>query len=119
MIWNAIILALAAIRRNVMRSTLTVLGIVIGVAAVIVMVHLGNGATASVASGRPQYPSNITCGRCGRHTISPTSPGATSCIASSTTRVSTFSTGRPQEPGLRAWSSGPSMVASGAISVWP
>ena len=50
MIWNAIILALAAIRRNVMRSTLTVLGIIIGVAAVIIMVNLGNGATASVAS---------------------------------------------------------------------
>jgi putative ABC transport system permease protein len=50
MIWNAIILALSAIRRNLMRSTLTVLGIIIGVAAVIVMVTLGNGATASVAS---------------------------------------------------------------------
>jgi putative ABC transport system permease protein len=51
MIWNAVVLALAAIRRNLMRSTLTVLGIIIGVAAVIVMVTLGNGATASVASG--------------------------------------------------------------------
>ena len=40
-------------------------------------------------------------------------------MASSTTRVSTFSTARPQEPGLRSWSSGPSIVASGAISVWP
>ena len=59
MIWNAIILALAAIRRNVMRSTLTVLGIVIGVAAVIVMVHLGNGATASVASGINSLGANV------------------------------------------------------------
>jgi putative ABC transport system permease protein len=50
MIWNAIILALSAIRRNLMRSTLTVLGIVIGVAAVIVMVTLGNGATSRVTS---------------------------------------------------------------------
>ncbi|MGC4049559.1 MAG: ABC transporter permease [Paludibaculum sp.] len=33
-----------------MRSTLTVLGIVIGVAAVIIMVTLGNGATARVTS---------------------------------------------------------------------
>ncbi len=48
--WNAITLALAAIRRNLMRSSLTVLGIVIGVAAVIVMVTLGNGATARVTS---------------------------------------------------------------------
>ena len=51
MTWNAVVLALSAIRRNLMRSTLTVLGIVIGVAAVIVMVTLGNGATAGVASG--------------------------------------------------------------------
>lgn len=50
MLWNAIVLALAAIRRNVLRSSLTVLGIVIGVAAVIVMVTLGNGATARVTS---------------------------------------------------------------------
>ncbi len=50
MLWNAILLALAAIRRNVMRSSLTVLGIIIGVAAVIIMVTLGNGATAQVSS---------------------------------------------------------------------
>jgi putative ABC transport system permease protein len=50
MIWNAILLALSAIRRNVMRSVLTVLGVIIGVAAVIAMVTIGNGATASVAA---------------------------------------------------------------------
>lgn len=49
MIWNAILLALSAIRRNVMRSVLTVLGVIIGVAAVIAMVTIGNGATSSVA----------------------------------------------------------------------
>jgi putative ABC transport system permease protein len=41
-------LALQAIRRNPMRSVLTMLGIVIGVAAVIVMVTIGNGATAQI-----------------------------------------------------------------------
>ncbi|HOP40870.1 MAG TPA: ABC transporter permease, partial [Geobacteraceae bacterium] len=50
MIWETIILALREIRRNVMRSSLTVLGIVIGVAAVITMVTLGGGATAQVKS---------------------------------------------------------------------
>jgi len=50
MIWETIILALREIRRNVMRSSLTVLGIVIGVAAVITMVTLGGGATAQVRS---------------------------------------------------------------------
>jgi len=59
MIWNTIILALAAIRRNVMRSTLTVLGIIIGVGAVIIMVTLGNGATASVAADISSLGANM------------------------------------------------------------
>ena len=49
MLWNTLWLALRAIRRNLMRSFLTVLGIVIGIAAVITLVTLGNGATRSVS----------------------------------------------------------------------
>lgn len=45
---NAFILAIRQIWRNPMRSLLTVLGIVIGVAAVITMVTVGNGATQAV-----------------------------------------------------------------------
>ena len=45
MLANALLLALRELRRNVMRSILTMLGIIIGVAAVIVLVTLGNGAT--------------------------------------------------------------------------
>ncbi len=45
MLLSALLLALREIRRNLMRSFLTVLGIVIGVAAVVTMVSLGNGAT--------------------------------------------------------------------------
>ncbi|HWH53837.1 MAG TPA: ABC transporter permease [Gemmatimonadaceae bacterium] len=41
-------IAAAALTANVMRSVLTTLGIVIGVAAVIAMIALGNGAQASV-----------------------------------------------------------------------
>ncbi|MCD8340042.1 MAG: ABC transporter permease [Burkholderiales bacterium] len=48
MIGNALLLALRQIFRNPMRSMLTVLGIVIGVAAVITMVTIGNGATQQV-----------------------------------------------------------------------
>jgi putative ABC transport system permease protein len=59
MLWNAIVLALAAIRRNVMRSSLTVLGIVIGVAAVIIMVTLGNGATARVTADISSLGTNM------------------------------------------------------------
>ena len=45
---NAFILAIRQICRNPMRSLLTVLGVVIGVAAVITMVTVGNGATQAV-----------------------------------------------------------------------
>ncbi len=48
MLLNTLLLALRSIRRNLMRSFLTILGIVIGVSAVITMVTLGNGATLSV-----------------------------------------------------------------------
>ena len=41
-------LALREIRRHILRSILTTLGIIIGVAAVVTMVTLGNGVTASV-----------------------------------------------------------------------
>mgnify|MGYP000926537628 CR=1 FL=1 len=59
MLWNTLLLALRAIRRNLMRSFLTVLGIVIGVAAVITMVTLGNGATKSVSDQISSMGSNM------------------------------------------------------------
>ena len=43
-----IVLALRALRRNVMRSLLTMLGIIIGVAAVIAMLAIGQGAKSQV-----------------------------------------------------------------------
>ena len=67
MYWNALLLALRAIRRNMMRSSLTMLGIVIGVAAVIVMVNLGRGATAQVAAQIASLGSNLLIIRPGQH----------------------------------------------------
>jgi putative ABC transport system permease protein len=43
-------LALQAIRKNKMRASLTMLGIIIGVAAVIVMVAIGSGARARISA---------------------------------------------------------------------
>jgi putative ABC transport system permease protein len=48
MLLNTLRMAIREIRRNLMRSALTTLGIVIGVAAVIAMVALGRGATERV-----------------------------------------------------------------------
>ena len=59
MLWNTLLLALRAIRRNLMRSFLTTLGIVIGVGAVITMVTLGNGATQSVSDQISGMGSNL------------------------------------------------------------
>ena len=48
MLGTSILLALREIRRHILRSILTTLGIIIGVASVVTMVTLGNGVTASV-----------------------------------------------------------------------
>ena len=67
MLLNALLLAWRAIRRNLMRSFLTVLGIVIGVAAVVTMVTLGNGATRMVANQISSLGSNLMILRPGQH----------------------------------------------------
>jgi putative ABC transport system permease protein len=56
---SAFKLALSAIAGNTMRSFLTVLGIIIGVAAVITMVTLGAGATEEVTSDIEGLGSNL------------------------------------------------------------
>ena len=59
MFLETIFIAMREIRRNVMRSSLTILGIVIGVAAVITMVTVGDGATRQVASEISSLGSNL------------------------------------------------------------
>ena len=59
MIFNALLIAIREIRRNLMRSFLTVIGIVIGVAAVITMVTLGRGATESVKAQISKMGNNL------------------------------------------------------------
>lgn len=66
MLWNTLLLALKEIRRNLTRSFLTVLGILIGVAAVITMVTLGNGATVAVSAQISSLGSNLLMVRPGQ-----------------------------------------------------
>jgi len=54
-----LLLAFREIRRHLLRSFLTTLGIIIGVAAVITMVTLGNGVTASIKDQISSLGSNV------------------------------------------------------------
>lgn len=49
-IWESFLTALDSLRANKLRSVLTMLGVIIGVAAVIALLSIGNGVTASVTS---------------------------------------------------------------------
>jgi putative ABC transport system permease protein len=59
MIYETIKLAIQAIIRNALRSSLTILGVVIGVGAVIAMVTIGNGTTAKVAADLAKLGRNL------------------------------------------------------------
>jgi putative ABC transport system permease protein len=66
MLYSVFMLALRSIRRNLLRSFLTILGIVIGVSAVITMVTLGNGATASIKAQISSLGTNLLMVRPGQ-----------------------------------------------------
>lgn len=59
MFYETLKLAVQAILRNAFRSFLTLLGIVIGVSAVIALVTIGNGTTAKVAADMAKLGSNL------------------------------------------------------------
>jgi putative ABC transport system permease protein len=59
MFGTTLLLAVREIRRHLLRSFLTILGIIIGVASVVTMVTLGNGATASVRAQLASLGSNV------------------------------------------------------------
>ena len=59
MLLSVLLLALRSVQRNLLRSFLTILGIVIGVAAVITMVTLGNGATTAIEAKIASLGTNL------------------------------------------------------------
>ncbi|MEI7598534.1 MAG: ABC transporter permease [Aestuariivirga sp.] len=71
MLWETVKLAMSSIRRNVLRSILTLLGIVIGVGAVIAMVTLGNGASSKVTENLSKLGSNMLIVRPGQINFGP------------------------------------------------
>lgn len=81
MLWETIRLAFIAIVRNKLRSFLTVLGVVIGVAAVIAMVTVGQGSSAQVSANVASLGTNVLILRPGKRMMGPgtrdTSPAFT------------------------------------------
>jgi putative ABC transport system permease protein len=65
MLLETVRLALLSVRRNALRSVLTLLGIVIGVAAVIAMITIGSGSTEKVKSDIAKLGSNLLVVRSG------------------------------------------------------
>lgn len=71
MLSNAFLIAIKEIRRNILRSILTILGIVIGVASVIAMVMIGDGTTASVKESITKLGTNMLTLRVGQERRGP------------------------------------------------
>jgi putative ABC transport system permease protein len=71
MLWETVRLAFTAIARNAFRSFLTVLGVVIGVAAVIAMVTVGQGSSEQVAANVAALGTNVLSLRPGAQMMGP------------------------------------------------
>jgi putative ABC transport system permease protein len=74
MLFETIRLALRSVRRNALRSFLTLLGIVIGVAAVIAMITIGSGTTEKVKGDISKLGSNLLVVRAGRPPVPGSGP---------------------------------------------
>ena len=71
MLGNAFLIAIKEIKRNLLRSFLTILGIVIGVASVIAMVMIGDGTTANVKDSISKLGTNMLILRVGQEKKGP------------------------------------------------
>ncbi len=110
MFLSSILLALREIRRNLLRSFLTMLGIVIGVSAVITMVTLGNGATQAVQAQITSLGTNLLMVRPGQR-MGPGGGGGPAFAAADVDAIATQIGGvRAVAPEVR---SGVTVVANG------
>jgi ABC-type antimicrobial peptide transport system permease subunit len=80
-------LALRSLNRNRLRTALTMLGIIIGVAAVLTMVALGGGARAAVQSNVKSAGTNLVFVKAGNYTRGGESVGIATGLGAATTLV--------------------------------
>jgi putative ABC transport system permease protein len=97
-----LLMAVKALRRNAMRTALTALGMIIGVAAVIVMVAIGTGARSSIESQIKSAGSNLVTVSAGAG-FGPVRGGQG---ATTTLRPEDAEAIRAQIPGIRYMSPG-------------
>jgi putative ABC transport system permease protein len=98
-----VIVAIKALRRNAMRTALTALGMIIGVAAVIVMVAIGTGARTSIEAQIRSAGSNIVTINAGSGGFGPVRQGQG---AVTTLTADDASAIRSTVPGIRYLSPG-------------
>ena len=110
-----LVVAVKALRRNAMRTALTALGMIIGVAAVIVMTALGNGARSSIENQIRSAGSNLVMVNAGAGGFGPVRGGLG---ATTTLKVEDAEAIRRGVPGVRYLSPGVAtrvqVVAAGA-----
>ncbi|MBI3050507.1 MAG: ABC transporter permease [Acidobacteria bacterium] len=97
------VVAIKALRRNTMRTALTALGMIIGVAAVIVMMALGSGARTTIEAQIRTIGSNVIMVNAGAGGFGPVRGGQG---ATTTLTVEDAETIRREIPGIRYISPG-------------
>jgi putative ABC transport system permease protein len=107
-LWMTITVAVKALRRNAMRTGLTALGMIIGVAAVIIMVAIGSGARASIESQIRNAGSNIISINSGSSRFGPVRQGSGASVALTPADADAI---RREVPGVRYVSPGVSARA--------
>src|SRR4029453_12462195 len=101
-VFMTFIVAVKALRRNAMRTALTALGMIIGVAAVIIMVAIGNGARSSIETQIRSAGSNLLIVSAGSGQFGPVRQGQ----GNTTTLVADDANAIRQIPGVRYLSPG-------------
>jgi putative ABC transport system permease protein len=114
MLWESFKLALNTIRRNVLRSSLTLLGIIIGVASVIALVTLGQGTTDKVTADLAKLGSNMLIARPGSSAPGP--PGGQESRSFSTRDVDALRGGLRGIRGVAPSSNKQVIAVNGSLS---
>jgi putative ABC transport system permease protein len=96
--WMTFSVAVKALRRNAMRTALTALGMIIGVAAVIVMVSIGTGAGQSIENSIKSAGSNLVMINSGSSSFGPVRQGQGGVTTLSGDDADAL---REQVPGIR------------------